>query len=382
MNIYIVDITDRNPVQYNPRLCSSLAKINKGGSVTYMSPKFDWTLDGYNTKKLFNLVPRNMTNTKSIFKRTLRTVETLMNYFYLIIYFSREKEPIIHFQWLPFLEFIGIENAILRVIKIVNPSIRTFLTIHNVYPHDMTSCQREKYKARFIKCSNCFDGFFVHLQSVKEEVEQTYGLDNNKVHVTYHGIFKADGFEISTKKNETSKKTVLMYGYQNYYKGTDILLDAYCSLTAEYKDKINLVIVGKSDDVLLKKYSYLIESKEVEWVNRYVSNNELYAAINEADLLLFPYRKISQSGALLLALSYNKPLLTSNLPSFIETLEGFPIYFFFEKNNPESLKELLVRYLDGDINTQLQIELIERLNKKYSWDETAKNTLSAYSACV
>ena len=115
-----------------------------------------------------------------------------------------------------------------------------------------------------------------------------------------------------------------------------------------------------------------------EWVGGVGPNKDLYQAIGESDLILLPYRNISQSGVLLLALSYKKPILTSDLPSFRETLEGYPRDYFFKPDNPKSLAEMLKRYVDGDINEEYLKEKIIKLNFKYSWSESARNTLAAY----
>lgn len=381
MNIYIIDLTDRNPVQYNPRLCSAMAKENIGGSVTLMSPKFDYVMEGYKTKKLLSFLPKEMSSSKGWYKRFVRAIETLANYIYLLFFFLGKKNAVVHFQWLPFLEFMSIESGLLWIFKSINPSVKLFLTIHNVFPHDISVDRRYIYMNRFSECAKRFDGFFVHLKSVKEEVANVFGVDERKVHIAYHGIFEADGYISKEKTNKSLKKKVLMYGYQNYYKGTDLMIEALKGLPRKYKDTISLKIVGKTDPVLIEKYKHIIETGEILWENRYVSNSELYDAINDADLLMFPYRNISQSGALLLALSYKKPIITSDLPSFVETLEGFPSSCFFKNGDVESLRALLVRYVNDEIDIKSEIDIIKKLNNKYSWDETAKMTLKAYSLC-
>ena len=116
-------------------------------------------------------------------------------------------------------------------------------------------------------------------------------------------------------------------------------------------------------------------------IEHFVSDETLYDAIGRSDLILLPYRKISQSGVLLLALSFRKPILTSDLPSFKETLEGYPDEYFFKSEDPKSLSKLLENFVDGKIDVVLQMGIIEKLNIKYSWAETAKSTLNAYN-CI
>ena len=91
-----------------------------------------------------------------------------------------------------------------------------------------------------------------------------------------------------------------------------------------------------------------------------------------------PYRNISQSGVLLLALSYRKPILTSDLSSFKETLHGYPDDYFFKREDTQSLADMLTRFVNGDIDKKMLCGIIDTLNNKYSWKETAKATLRAY----
>lgn len=378
MRIAVVDITGRNAAQYNPSLCNNLGRVEKGNDVVLLSPTLYETAESFRWVKLLSLVPRAINSSQGIGKRTLRAVEVVLNYLFIIFYVFFRKPEAIHFQWLPFLEVMGGEQMVLKIIKLVSPKSHIFFTVHNLYPHDMNDGGKEKYEKRFKKVMPYIDGYMVHLGSSKAELSKSFSIAKDRIFLTYHGIYKAKGFVPVERTKVAEKVKIIMYGYQTKYKGADILIEALKLLPQSYLNKTESLIVGKSDMELFTQYKDQVAALNTTWINRFVSEDELYKAIGESDLILLPYRQITQSGVLLLALSYRKPILTSDLPSFKETLEGYPADYFFEPDNPKALRDMLRRYIDNEIDVKEQINIIERLNVKYSWENTAVSTLKAY----
>ena len=60
-----------------------------------------------------------------------------------------------------------------------------------------------------------------------------------------------------------------------------------------------------------------------------------------ADLVVLPYKKIYQSGVLVMTLSYGKPALVSDLPPLKEVVTDMQTAFLFESENSISLAEKL-----------------------------------------
>ena len=89
---------------------------------------------------------------------------------------------------------------------------------------------------------------------------------------------------------------------QTYYKGTDILVDAVNLLPAEYSEKIETRIVGGVGESYLQELKGKDSNSLIHWKSYFLSNDELYEEINNSDVLVLPYREISQSGVLLLSI--------------------------------------------------------------------------------
>lgn len=376
MKIAVLDITGRNAVQYNPSLCNALVNIE--ADVTLLSPTLKTSNRAFKYFRLADLVPKSWVNKETALKRALRAFEVCLNYFIVWLYILIKRPDVLHIQWLPFLEFSAVEKNILWLYQKTCSHTKLFLTIHNVYPHNLDDIQKEAYHDRFTNVDRYFTGYLVHLQSSKDELIHDFNIEPTKINIAYHGIYKAEGY-VSHSKSIGGKINIIMYGTQTKYKGADIFIDAYKLLPESYKNRIGATIMGRTDKDLYENCKQDAESLGIEWINRFVSDEELYSAVDEADLILLPYRAITQSGVLLLALSYNKPIITSDLPSFKETLDGYNESEFFNSNDAKSLSEILIRFADGGLDLDRMKSTISKLNIKYSWEETAKATYNAYS---
>ena len=378
MKVIVVDITGRNAAQYNPSLCKAIGGNYPDDEIILLCPTLYDEPKYFKWIKLLSFVPKSINDSSSTIKRILRAFDIILNYIFLIHYAFKNKPDIIHFQWLPFLEVTGIEKHILSMIKRVSSHTKIALTVHNIYPHEMDDAKKAKFAKRFTKIGQYIDGYMVHLNGSRQLLSSIFNIQDNRIFLTYHGIYEAKGYE-STKTTSTNDRiNIILYGYQTKYKGADILIEALKLMPPPCIEKIRTLIIGKSDMEMYSKYESIISSINTTWINKFVPEEELYHYIGKSDLILLPYRNITQSGVLLLALSYRKPVLTSDLPSFKETLEGYPDDYFFEAGNPEALKNMLMRFINGGIDINLQKKVIESLNHKYSWEKAGKSTMDAY----
>ena len=110
----------------------------------------------------------------------------------------------------------------------------------------------------------------------------------------------------------------------------------------------------------------------------------MYQEIEESDLIVLPYREISQSGVLMLTINFGKPLLVSNLPTFVETLSGDynndNSNFYFENGSPQSMCCMLKKHIDNLIDIDSMKKQISHLSQLYSWANSAQMTYDVYKS--
>lgn len=333
---------------------------------------------------LLSIVPRKFKASENIIKRILKVAEGLLNYVYTLATVACTKPDVLHLQWLPFIEFNGCEVPILKSIKRLAPKTKLVLTIHNIYPHNMSMKAKKKYNIRFRKACALFDAFIVHTNISKEEVIREFGLIPDNVNVCCHGVFEPESIKINTTRRKEGKLHILQFGGQSYYKGTDLLVDAVCGLDERHKAKIETHIVGGISSHFLEALKTKDKDSIIKWKPYFLDDDELYQEINDSDIIVLPYRAISQSGVLLLSIYFGKLIICSDLPSFKETMRGqegdkLDDSLFFKSEDADSLKIILTRYIDKNINEKDVQDRVQHLKKLYSWTNAAKSTLDVYN---
>lgn len=171
------------------------------------------------------------------------------------------------------------------------------------------------------------------------------------------------------------KKYILFFGRVSYYKGVDLLIKAYPK-SEYYANGYKLLIVGKGN----------VNSKDIEqnsniiYINRYIANSELANFIRDSDSVVLPYRTATQSGCVMSAFAFNKPILATNvgdLPlSVTNDITGIII-------EPDSEEEV-VRGLNKMYHTD-RTKMSENIRKQYnehgpnSWKQIANNLIDIYN---
>lgn len=242
----------------------------------------------------------------------------------------------------------------------------------------MSPSGKQRYKQRFQRVAPLFDKFIVHTNNSRQEVENEFGLPNTKIEVVNHGIFMPKNVVFSKKVIDVNNWNLIMYGNQSPYKGTDILVKALSLLADDIKKKVHVTICGQMSQSYYESLLSVETGVDLRIIPFFIKDSELYNMISDSDIILLPYRSISQSGVLLLALPFKKAIITSDLPTFKETLRGFSDDMFFKYDNPQSFADTITNYINGQVDINRQLSIIEGLLHDYTWDESAKKTKRIY----
>ena len=374
MNYLMVDISGK-VLNYDIALCEALSKaLSSDNHLNFFAANIDPKKIDCDCKRLISLIPKSLQNSENIIKRAFKALEGIVNYIYLILYLAFHKVRILHLQWLPFLEISSIERIFLKNIRLISPKTKIFLTVHNLYPHNSCESRKIAYRSRFSKVQRYIDTFILHLETSRQEFCRDFSIEESRTIVIPHGIFEPKGYAVQSHMRG-EKLNLIMYGNQSYYKGTDILVDALNLLPKESQDKVHTVIIGKIAPDYYASLKSKTEQLDVEWIPEFVSDEVLYNKIAESDAIVIPYREISQSGVLLLALSFKRNLIVSDLPSFKETLQGVSDDVFFENGNAKSLANLLNRMILESFGNVKIIDQIDSLCTRYSWIVVSKQMM-------
>jgi glycosyltransferase involved in cell wall biosynthesis len=118
----------------------------------------------------------------------------------------------------------------------------------------------------------------------------------------------------------------------------------------------------------------------VRFVPRFITDSELPAYFQRADLVVLPYREIDQSGVLFTALAFGKPLLLSDVGGFPE-VAATGAARTVPAGDPAALHEALKEMLSDPTALAAMAERARAAAEgTYGWDTIARQTLDLYES--
>lgn len=179
-------------------------------------------------------------------------------------------------------------------------------------------------------------------------------------------------------------EVALFFGYIREYKGLDVLLEAWPSVVA-LRPRARLVIAGDPGRLGPSRCAELEGwARRLGAVTRfgYVPFENVASYFAAADLLVMPYRRVSQSGVLFLALATGLPVVATSVGGLPEILRDGENALLVPPESPEALANAVARALGAPaLRDQLAREGRE-LAGRHSWPSIAERTEALYGAVV
>lgn len=253
-------------------------------------------------------------------------------------------------------------------------------TAHNLLPHEAKKSDLRRYRRFYAACRS----IIVHNETCRRLLTDQFHISAERVAVIPHGVYgKRRGKEEKALQGE--RVELLQLGMIRRYKGIDILLEAASMLPEKVKERVHIVIAGQQYramdatdyEALVQKYGL---ERFVTLKLERVSEAEMEELYRSADACLFPYRRIYGSGALLMAYTYEKPVIASDLPSFVEETQSGKTGLLFESENPEDLARQIIRFteLPPECRGEFSREIGRLVREKYNWHRSAQMTFELY----
>lgn len=166
--------------------------------------------------------------------------------------------------------------------------------------------------------------------------------------------------------NIADDKLVLLYaGFIKPYKGIDNLID--CFKKSFDADAI-LIIAGNVMDLDYFENIKQTINENIILIDQFIEKDELQYFFNAADVVTLPFKKIENSGSVILAMSFKKAVIAPEMGVLRERLKNQPELLYTESMDDsfKVLKQLTPENLEeiGEKNYQ---ELT-----KYKWGDFAK----------
>jgi glycosyltransferase involved in cell wall biosynthesis len=319
-------------------------------------------------------------------RRLFKLAEALLNLFALTLRFLVRPPNVVHVQYLPMLKWrVPVDLWFLELCRWRGAKI--VLTVHDLLPHDTA----EAYKQIFHDLYQMVDGIICHSDHIKKRLHDEFDVDGKSVAVIPHGPFFYDlpatkDAEIVREFGvEPGQVVVLWQGIIFPYKGVDLLLEAWKKVES-ISDTACLVIAGTGAPELLeqiREQAGRLGLKDVKLHFRFISTEELVAMYRVADVVVYPYRAITTSGALATGLALGKTILASDLPVFRELLTNTENALLVNPEDTDALASALLTLIhDAALRERLAAKVRAMNFGDESWLSIAKKTVDAYASVL
>lgn len=237
--------------------------------------------------------------------------------------------------------------SLVKVLFFFNKDLKVVYTLHDPKSHkEKISFLGKKIKEYNLRklylLSSSRKNFYLHIHSEKLIVDCPNHVRNIIIHP--HPLPKKIINNKYVKKNNKLRFGFL--GRIEYYKGLDIMFDAFKSIEDSLGANVEIIIVGRGNLDKEKWENQL--NCDVFIKNEIVTDKYFHQQMNSLDCLLLPYKKASQSGVGYMALAYNIPIIataTGGLPDIINQSSKKKSKLI-PPNNTEKLAEAIKSFLE------------------------------------
>ena len=317
-------------------------------------------------------------------RQPLKLFEYLCNLLALAGRLVFQRPDVLHVQFLPLVpRGVPFEMWLLKLARALG--VRIVYTVHNVLPHDSSPALRERYRHIY----QFADALIAHDEHARKKLFDEFQIPPAKVSVIPHGPLFDEPPEAGSAARERARLgvapeacIVVTQGIIRPYKGVPFLLDAWKKVAPKHPTAV-LRIVGTGDDDVLdgirQKVRDLGLEKSVLLDLRFLTVEEVRTCLDAADVLAYPYRDITTSGALLTGVNYGKAVVATALPAFQLLLEDNHNSLLVDYGNVDSLATALDRLIsDRALRDRLGKTLSEAEFRSTGWREIAAATRECY----
>ena len=292
-----------------------------------------------------------------------------------------KKPQVIHVQWIKFpLVDCFIYSLVQKLI-----GTKLVYTSHNVVPHGTDNAKHFWLSKFLYRC----DHIIVHHEATKIEVMKRFDLVRHKISVIHHGPIPLHSGKVSkavdsVRKFCSSKDLVFGFiGSGSFYKGLDILVNAWKRVPIYLREHSVLLLCGKIDTSLEQSLGGMNWHNATEGLivqNAYLTEPDLDAYVSLMDVVVLPHRKISQSGVLLSVLDREACFVVADHPAFVDVVDKYKLGWVYDGSEAALTKVLISLLMNPEdiVQKKYNAEGRKCANAAVSWGSAALLTTRVY----
>jgi len=196
------------------------------------------------------------------------------------------------------------------------------------------------------------DAYTAHSEEARQAIIKTYKLDRNKIDVVPHGPYNIyEKLDRGLARNEMNLNgfTILYFGMIRQYKGVSLLVRAFNNIPPEFAKNMHLVIAGENwgdDTDLIRVLENSPYKERIIYKPEFIPDETVSKLFAAADVVVLPYLRTCGSGVINIAAAQGKPVITSDLDTMVECLDGYGGASFFPVGDVDALRDRLLKAYD------------------------------------
>jgi len=248
----------------------------------------------------------------------------------------RHRPDYIHFDWInsyyirrsSWMTYILLPVFIIQVLYLrLFTKTKIVWTLHNLMPHNSTNLFVNKYLRRFF--SKQCNWIRVFSESTVYDVSNLLRVSKHKIIVIPEGDY-CSYYPNTVSRSEARRifnfnqqdKVFLYLGFIKPYKGIERLISNFTKLKGE---NLKLIIAGQNKNKgyvnSLKEKISLSDSNRIIFKDNFIPDSELQNYYNACDIVVLPFDKIDNSGSVILAMGFKKPIIAPYMGALIKRLQ-------------------------------------------------------------
>lgn len=249
--------------------------------------------------------------------------------------------------------------------------IRTLFLCHNVLPHESSRLDGALVRWGL----GAADAFIVQSQGDQQRLQEL--LPGKPVQLTPHpayNFFRTGNTDrqASRHKLQLQGDVLLFFGLIREYKGLDVLLRALALVREQLP--VRLMVVGEFYQDR-RPYDSLVQELQlgdaVHIVDRYLPNEEVEPWFLAADLVVMPYRSATQSGIAQISLSFERPVMVTEVGGLPEAVDPGKTGFVVPPEDPGAMAAAILDFFQNRRIEEMQPHLAGA-GERFSWDVMAR----------
>lgn len=399
MKVYVVEASGKGGlIHYAYHLCRALQRTGVDTTlITSTAYELRDLPHEFQVRELLNLWdPRGRKAEGKIWRkvrRGLRAIQYILQWVKLVFFLIRKRPDVVLFGEMRF----AFEYYFLRILKAAGVPLADI--VHDVQAYDTRQgsesivLENKRHIAQFNRIYKAFSWLFVHDKSNYDLFLKLYDVPAQHV---YEIAMATNELVLEVKPTKTpdelrkqfgvaaGQRVVLFFGTISKYKG---LIDLILAFPAVQKATgARLIVAGfPGNDVNMDEIKATAQelgvADHIAWFLDYVPNEWVVPLMELSDVVVLPYRAITQSAVIQIAYACGKPVVATRTGGLPDIVEEGRSGLLANPEDPASLAEAITKVISNPADAQRYGQHARHLAEtKYAWRVVAERIKSAFES--